>query len=93
MPIDAVLPTAVGESNPVDEDLPMEEDLDDNRLAVNANGEMEEIELASDEDVASAADDLDIAGDQSPDTEAFPGADGSAGSADNTEEEKQEPEA
>lgn len=86
MPIDAVMPTTVGESNPVDEDLPTEVELDDNRLAVNANGEMEEIEMVSDEDVASAADDLDIAGDQSPDTEA-------SADADDTEEEKQEPEA
>jgi hypothetical protein len=64
--------------------LPAEVELDDNRLAVNANGEMEEIEMDPDENVASAANDLDVAGDQSPDTEA---------SADDTEEEKQEPEA
>jgi segregation and condensation protein B len=45
MLVESVIPTTVGDSNPV-EDMPVDEDTDDNRLAVNANGEMEEIDLA-----------------------------------------------
>jgi hypothetical protein len=72
----------------------LEEEPDDNRLAVNANGEMEEIGLESvDEEGIGPADDLDIAGQQSPDTEVSSNSDESAGDADDNEEEKQEPEA
>jgi segregation and condensation protein B len=93
IPLDAVMPTAIGESNPVDEDLPLEEEVDDNRLAVNAYGEMEEIELESEGGSEEAAGDEDTTEEQNLDAEASADSDESAGNADDAEEEKQEPEA
>jgi segregation and condensation protein B len=82
MPLDAVMPTAIGESNLVDEDIPVDDDID-NRLAVNANGEMEEIELEGEQ------------GTEMPMEEAATGSDATEdeANAQDDEEEKQEPEA
>jgi segregation and condensation protein B len=58
IPADAVMPTAVGEAHMVDTDLTVEEEPDgerENMLAVNANGEMEEISLPADEEPEEAA--------------------------------------
>lgn len=52
LPIEATMPTSVGQAHLVDTDL-KEEDQPDNVLAVNADGEMEEIRLA--EAAAAAA--------------------------------------
>ena len=58
IPADAVMPTTVGEAHMVDTDLTAEEEPDgerENILAVNANGEMEEISLPADEEPEEAA--------------------------------------
>lgn len=95
LPVDVVMPTAISESNPVDEDMPVDEAIDeDNRLAVNANGEMEEIEIAAEAEGESG----EI---ESPETteeirlsdEASFENDESANEEADDQEEKQEPEA